>query len=301
MGIAGFCRQAYAQADSLEKHEDKAVQSFFAGGGPIFAFGPVYMNFTGGLIFRGGWGVGADFVRDRDQFGRPGIDISGASFKESLTTVRLIRQFELPNEKFSLQVGLGPSFGSYRNTHWVRATMTGEPDIWEYNGKSLGLGSKINLVYRINRVIGISGGTYLGFNNAFHLNGLEAGILIGDLGIPAATGYDRNKPLESYTFDELVTLERKTRNQARLGLIAGSILTGVAVATNVMAVAEYHKNDTWSKLGGTVGFAISHLGFAPAGTGLMIWGFGKRGKANAMRNLLPHTSDLTPHSPISDP
>ncbi len=283
-GITGSCNHVYAQADSLGKQEDKVVRSFFAGAGPIFAFGPVYLNFTGGLVFKGGWGVGVDFVRDKYETGSPGIDLSGAYIKTSLTTVRVIRQFDLSDDKLGLQVSLGPSFGSYKNTYWSEP-IPGSQEMWDVNGKSVGLGSKVSLVYRINRVLGVSGGTYLGFNSAFHLNGLEAGILVGDLGVASATGYNRRKPLESYTFDELVTLERKTRNQAKLGLIAGSILTGAAVACNVIAVSEYHKNDTWSRLGGTVAFAISHLGFAPAGTGLLIWGFGRRGKANTLKNL----------------
>ncbi len=283
-GIAGSVSHVYARADSLEQHEDKAVRSFFAGAGPIFAFGPVYLNFTGGVIFKGGWGVGADFVRDKYQNGSLGVDPSGAYVRNSLTTVRVIKQFDLPDDKLKFQVSLGPSFGSYRNTYWSEVT-PGSQQMWDADGKSMGLGSKVSLVYRINRVLGVSGGTYLGFNSAFHLNGLEAGILVGDLGAAAPAGYNRRRPLDSYTFDELVALEKKTRNQARLGLIAGGILTGVAIAGNVIAVSEYHSNDTWAKLGGTVTFMISHLGFAPAGTGLLIWGFGKRGKANSLKNL----------------
>ena len=298
-GITGFYSRVLARADSLEKPEDKFVRSFFAGAGPIFAFSPVYLNFTGGVVFRGGWGLGADFVRDKYKTGSMGADPSGTYARNSLATLRVIRQFDLPDDKLKLQVSLGPSFGSYRNTYWTE-TAPGSPDMWDAGGKSVGLGSKINLVYRINRVLGVSGGTYLGFNNAFRLNGLEAGILVGDLGVAGAAGHNRRRPLDSYTFEELVTLEKKTRNQAKLGLIAGSILTGVAVAGNVVAVSEYHKNDGWSRLGGTVVFAISHLGFAPAGTGLLIWGFGRRGKANALRNRLPHTPALPSPASISD-
>lgn len=282
--MAASVNRAYARADSLEQNKDRAVSSFFAGAGPVFTFGPVYLNFTGGLIFRGGWGVGADFVRDKYETGNFGVDPSGTYGRKSLTTVRVIRQFDLPDDKLKLQVSLGPSFGSYKNTYWAE-TVPGIQDAWRTDGKKMGLGSKINLVYRINRMLGVSGGACLALNGAFHVNGLEMGVLVGDLGVAAPAGYNRRRPLDSYTFDELVTLEKKTRNQARLGLIAGGVLTGVAVAGNVIAVSEYHSNDTWARLGGTVALMISHLGFAPAGTGLLIWGFGRRGKANVLRNL----------------
>ncbi len=118
----------------------------------------------------------------------------------------------------------------------------------------------------------------------FRTDGPEAWILNADPG--TGMGYGRRKPQVSYDFDELVKLEKKTRKQARLGLIAGGIVTGAAVVLNAIAVSEYHKNDTWSELDGTVGFAISHLGFAPVGTGLLIWGFKKRGKANAIQSSI---------------
>ncbi len=275
----------FAQSDTLPTGSEGDRMSYYVGAGPLFAFGPVYLNFTGGVVFRSGWGVTGDFIRYKDRIGTVGVNQTAAFFREALASVRVVREFSLPDQRFRLHVGLGPSFGRYKNTYRSEV-QAGFPEITEEQGNALGVGAKINLVYRVNRFIGVSGGINLGFNSVMHVNGPEAALLLGRFGASPSGRAPVRKPLELYTYEELKASETRSRRQSRGLIIAGSILTAAAVATNIAAVKEYHGNDTFARLGGTVGFAVSHLALAPAGTSLLSLGFAKRGKSNALRKRM---------------
>jgi hypothetical protein len=289
LGLSALISQIQAQEDSLRAGGDPSIRTAQLGVGGVLSEDKVHLDLTADVVFRGGWGVGTDFHTKKDYLEVWSAVPSDFRQRTSLLTLRLVKQFYLPSPRWSVQVGVGPSYGRYATTG-TAVVVPGQPAQLDEKGSAFGVGSRVNLIYTVSPWMGISAGAYLGYNRLFQLQGPSVSVLVGSLGTRqtryAAQASSEDKPLSAYSPIELADLELKTRRQASLGTVLGGVLTGLAVAVNVMAVKEYHSGDTWARLGGVSGLAISHLALAPAGTGLLIWSGGKRGKARQIRSIM---------------
>lgn len=274
-----------AQTDSSYVDSSQPKSSLYLGVGPVFPFRPILLSYSATAIFKNSWGVSADYMRYSDRIGTLGQGESAFSRQNNLVAVRLVKEIPLTNPRFRLQLAAGPSFGTERTRYWSQ--FPGEaPQSTEYHSSGVGIATKISMVARLNDYIGFSGGVHLGYNRSFSVNGPEVSVLIGRFGTQSIDEAARTRPLQAFTEEELVGLESKYRRQAGWALAVGSLFTAAAVAGNALGVAEYHKGDTWARLGGTLAFVASHVVLAPVGTSLLVLGFDKRGKANRIRTRL---------------
>jgi len=274
-----------AQEDSLSVKQIPAVRAFRVGAGAIFFGDKVQFDPSLDVVFRNGWGLGTDFHSTKEYFEPQGPDSFSYRSRAGLFTLRLTKQFISSSDRWNLQVGIGPSYGKY-NSSVTDIAQPGQAPQPEVTASGIGVGSRINLMYKVTPWAGVSAGAYVGYNTAFDVRGPTLSVVLGVLGRQSVTEKALlTRSLSDYSYNELIDLEIKNRREGMLGTVAGGVLTGLALVVNVLSVREYHSADTWSRLGGVTGLALTHLALAPAGTGLLIWGGIKRGKAQQIRLL----------------
>lgn len=233
-----------AQEDSLSGKQIPAVRAFRASAGAIFSEDKVQFDPSLDIVFRNGWGLGADFHSTKEYFEAQGADPLSYRSRAGLFKLRLTKQFIFSNDRWNLLVGMEPSYGKY-NSSAPGIAQPGQAPQLDVTASGIGVGSRIYHMYKVTLWAGVSAGAYFGSNTAFDVCGHTLSVVLGVLGRQCVTEKTSlTRSLSDYSYNELIDLEIKNRREGVLETVAGGVLTGLALVVNVRSVREYHRADT---------------------------------------------------------
>lgn len=285
LGFISVCFYLSVHGNPLKSEHPKFAQSIDAGRGTVFVTNPTPPKLTSSLALCEGWCVATGYAMKKERAKALGIDLSGDPSSDQWASFDIQNQLDPRPSRWTLQTGLESFVAQHKSRYWFDSIPEGQTS-WSDSPGAVARIGQVATVDKGNGFERFSGRGSPGMSNVGRLNIAGTNLLVKGVESPMSSIRVKTQSASVFVEEDLIAEEAKRRRQATTATVFGGIVTGLAVATNVLAVREYHSSHMWARLGGVSALAISHFGLTPVGTGLLILGSLNRSKARALRQKI---------------